>query len=246
MPAYPCQVLICEDNLALLEDFAALLRADTRFHVVKGVSSGNDAIHLLKNVPIDLLVIDLGLPDVSGLDVLRSMRGWQPRCEGLVVTMFADEETVIRAIEAGASGYVLKREASFSLLRRIEELLEGGSPITPSIARFVLSRMQSQWAIGAKNAEKVMPALADARSTGDRSQDENCDEQRLSEREVEVLQMVAKGLSVQEVGNVLGLSSNTIKTYIRRIYKKLAVNSRIEAIYEARAMGLLDPGATGA
>jgi DNA-binding NarL/FixJ family response regulator len=238
MSAHPCQVLICEDNLALLEDFAALLQADARFQVVEAVSSGNEAIHILKNIPIDLLIVDLGLPDVSGHEVLRSMRGWQPRCEGLVVTVFGDEETVVRAIESGASGYVLKRDASFNLLRRIGELLEGGSPITPSIARLVLSRMQAQ------SAESAAPNRTDMGSIG-HTHVGNRDE-RLSEREAEVLQMVAKGLSVQEVGSVLGLSSNTVKTYIRRIYKKLAVNSRIEAIYEARAMGLLDPGAPGA
>jgi DNA-binding NarL/FixJ family response regulator len=245
MSARPYQVLICEDNLALLEDFTTLLQADARFHVVKAVSSGNEAIHLLKNVPVDLLLIDLGLPDVSGLDVLRSMRGWQPRCEGLVVTVFGDEETVIRAIEAGASGYVLKREASFNLLRRIEELLEGGSPITPSIARFVLSRMQAQAAPEAKGVESTAFPQAHAESSEFRAHHNANDDEGLSERETEVLQMIAKGLSVREVGNVLELSSNTVKTYIRRIYKKLAVNSRIEAIYEARAMGLLDPGAPG-
>jgi DNA-binding NarL/FixJ family response regulator len=246
MSSRQCQVLLCEDNLDLLEDFAALLRADSRFHVVNAVSSGNDAIHLLKNVPIDLLIVDLGLPDVSGLDVLRSMRGWQPRCEGLVVTVFGDEETVIRAIEAGASGYVLKREASFNLLRRVEELLDGGSPITPSIARFVLSRMQSQSAANAEIRGGVGFAQTTVIDAGAHTRNDDPDDERLSERETEVLQMIAKGLSVQEVGNMLSLSSNTVKTYIRRIYKKLAVNSRIEAIYEARAMGLLDPGAPSA
>ncbi|MGL4229823.1 MAG: response regulator [Casimicrobium sp.] len=246
MATHVRNVLICEDNFDLLEDFASHLRADPRFNVVGAVGKGAEATRILQNVPVDILVVDLGLPDISGLDVLRAMRGWQPRCEGLVVTVFGDEETVIRAIEAGATGYVLKREASFNLLRRIEELLEGGSPITPSIARFVLSRMHASAKPSSSTLQtgNTSATVASKQSLSDTQNSDNSDQQ-LSEREIEVLQMVSKGLSVQEVGELLGLSGNTVKTYVRRIYKKLAVNSRIEAIYEARAMGLLDPRTPG-
>jgi DNA-binding NarL/FixJ family response regulator len=241
--AMPHNVLICEDNLDLLDDFSSLLRSDPRLTLLGAVSSGKEAIHILQTAPVDVLIVDLGLPDISGLDVLRSMRGWQPRCEGLVVTVFGDEETVTRAIEAGATGYVLKSEASFNLLRRIEELLAGGSPITPSIARLVLSRMRERPSDQANN--EIALASTVVRKQNEQYVIENPnDDRELSEREIEVLQLIAKGLSIQEVGELLALSANTVKTYVRRIYKKLAVNSRIEAIYEARAMGILDPRAS--
>lgn len=214
-------MLICEDNLELLADFAQLLGADARFYVLAAVSTGAQALTVLGTTKIDVLVVDLGLPDMSGLEVLRAMRRAQPACEMLVVTVFGDETSVIAALENGATGYVLKREVAFNLIRRIDELLAGGSPITPSIARLLLKR----WA----------PVQKPAPTPIDMPQDE-----LLSEREVQVLQLIAKGLSTQEAGDVLELSVNSVKTYIRRLYKKLAVNSRFEAVHEARAMGLLD------
>ncbi len=214
-------MLVCEDNPELLADFAQLLSAQARFEVVAAVNTGTQALAVLRTTKIDVLVIDLGLPDMSGLEVLREMRRAQPACEMLVVTVFGDETSVLAALESGATGYVLKREVAFNLIRRIDELLAGGSPITPSIARLLLKR----WA----PEQKPVPTPIDA------PQDE-----LLSEREVQVLQLIAKGLSTQEAGDVLELSVNSVKTYIRRLYKKLAVNSRFEAVHEARAMGLLD------
>jgi DNA-binding NarL/FixJ family response regulator len=216
--------LICEDNPALLVDYAAVLATDSRFKIVAMARDGAEALAVLKQQRVDLLLLDLGLPDIPGLDILQQMRRLQPRCEAIVVTVFCDESTVVRAIECGAQGYLLKQETSFNLIRRIDELLDGGAPITPAIARLLLQRM-------APPAPVFHPArpVAGAQSP----------KPTLSERERDVLQMVAKGLSVQEVGDVLKLSSNTVKTYVRRIYGKLEVGSRQEAVYEARALGLL-------
>jgi DNA-binding NarL/FixJ family response regulator len=227
------RILICEDNAALAADFASLIKADDRFELVAAAASGEEAIEVLSKQPIDVLLLDLGLPGVHGLEVLAAMRRLQPNCEALVVTVFGDEQTVLKAVEAGASGYVLKREVSLSLIRRIEELLAGGSPITPSIARLLLTRVQTA-------SSKEDAALKPATNTNTPPIDDSDESATLSEREIDVLTLISKGMSVQEVGELLAISGNTVKTYIRRIYKKLEVRSRIEAIYEARAMGLLD------
>jgi DNA-binding NarL/FixJ family response regulator len=233
------RVLICEDNSALAADFASLIGGDARFELVTTVATGEEAIDLLSKQSVDVLLLDLGLPGVHGFEVLAAMRRLQPKCEALVVTVFGDEQTVIRAIEMGASGYVLKREASLNLIRRIEELLAGGSPITPSIARLLLTRVQSA-------GRTDTPAATSVTDTVVHSVDDNEDSSALSAREVDVLALISKGMSVQEVGELLSISTNTVKTYIRRIYKKLEVRSRIEAVYEARALGLLDNPSTAA
>lgn len=257
------RILICEDNTALANDFVSLLAGDARFELVAAVASGEEAIELLSQHAVDVLLLDLGLPGIHGFDVLAAMRRLQPSCEALVVTVFGDEHTVIRAIEAGASGYVLKREVALNLIRRIDELLAGGSPITPSIARLLLRRVQSRTEGTAPvstlaprapaqpnrpsqlNYDSHTSDASNASNASDTS-DDSADTAALSGREIEVLTFVSKGLSVQEVGDLLLISSNTVKTYIRRIYKKLEVSSRIEAVYEARALGLLDQPAAAA
>jgi DNA-binding NarL/FixJ family response regulator len=231
-------VLICEDNPALLADYAAVLAGDPRFAVMAMARDGAEALTCLHEHRVDLLLLDLGLPDISGLDILQHMRRLQPRCEAIVVTVFCDEATVVRAIECGAHGYLLKQEASFNLIQRIDELLAGGAPITPAIARLLLQRMAPPTTA---SLSLIQTAQRSAQTVTQPSKPS------LSERERDVLQMVAKGLSVQEVGDLLNLSSNTVKTYVRRIYGKLEVGSRQEAVYEARALGLLadDAGRSG-
>jgi DNA-binding NarL/FixJ family response regulator len=226
------RVLICEDNPELLADYANVLAGEDRFRAVEKAPNGSQALAALRRERFDLLLLDLGLPDMSGLEVLRQMRRLQPHCEAIVVTVFCDERTVVEAIECGAHGYLLKQETAFNLVRSIDELLEGGSPITPAIARLLLQRMG-----GANGAASSPGVAAKPAAENDAKNDPKA---LLSERENDVLHMVAKGLSVQEVGDVLKLSSNTVKTYVRRIYRKLEVGSRQEAVYEARALGLLD------
>jgi DNA-binding NarL/FixJ family response regulator len=117
MDSKSIHVLLCEDNRDLLADYAAVLSADTRFSIAGMASNGAQALSILQREPVDLLLLDLGLPDMSGLDILMQMRKIQPDCEAIVVTVFCDEKTVVRAIECGAHGYLLKQEASFNLIR---------------------------------------------------------------------------------------------------------------------------------
>lgn len=230
------RVVICEDNLPLRKEFDALINGSERYELVGSSAYGLDVMDLLSKIKVDILLLDLQLPDTHGIEVLKHKQRVQPQCEALIVTVFGDEQSVLNAIEAGATGYVLKDEPGAQLLDAMDELLRGGSPITPSIARLMLRRLQPQATI----------APAASLTTG--TWNEFLPAQlpfHWSEREDEVLTYVAKGYSVQEVADLLSLSANTIKTHVRRIYKKLSVTSRSEALHEARALGLLDRTATG-
>lgn len=231
------RVVVCEDNLPLRKEFEALITSSERYELVGSSAYGLDVMDLLGKIKVDILLLDLQLPDTHGLEVLKHKQRVQPQCETLIVTVFGDETSVLNAIEAGATGYVLKDEPGAQLLDAMDELLRGGSPITPSIARLMLRRLQPKSPVASTSALTVgtwndsLPAQLPF---------------QWSEREDEVLSYVAKGYSVQEVADLLHLSANTIKTHVRRIYKKLSVTSRSEALHEARALGLLDRAAAGA
>lgn len=225
------RVVICEDNLPLRMEFEALIAGAARYDLVGSSAYGLDVMDLLSKIKVDILLLDLQLPDIHGIEVLKYKQLVQPLCETLIVTVFGDETSVLNAIEAGATGYVLKDEAGPQLLDAVDELLRGGSPITPSIARLMLRRLQPQLSTPSSASLTVgtwNESLPAELPFG------------WSEREDEVLSFVAKGYSVQEVADLLHLSANTIKTHVRRIYKKLSVTSRSEALHEARALGLLD------
>jgi DNA-binding NarL/FixJ family response regulator len=230
------RVVICEDNLPLRKEFEVLIAGSERYELVGSSAYGLDVMDLLGKIKVDILLLDLQLPDTHGLEVLKHKQQVQPQCETLIVTVFGDETSVLNAIEAGATGYVLKDEPGAQLLDAMDELLRGGSPITPSIARLMLRRLQPPSTVTSTAPLTVgtwndsLPAQLPFSWT---------------EREDEVLSYVAKGYSVLEVAGLLNLSTNTIKTHVRRIYKKLSVTSRSEALHEARALGLLDRVAAG-
>lgn len=228
------RVVICEDNLPLRKEFDALINDSERYELVGSSAYGLDVMDLLNKIKVDILLLDLQLPDTNGLEVLKHKQRVQPHCETLIVTVFGDETSVLNAIEAGATGYVLKDEPGPMLLDAMDELLRGGSPITPSIARLMLRRLQPK--------HPITPTVAITVGIWSDSLPTQLPFQ-WSEREDEVLSYVAKGYSVQEVADLLNLSANTIKTHVRRIYKKLCVTSRSEALHEARVLGLLDRAA---
>ncbi|MEP6702975.1 MAG: response regulator transcription factor, partial [Betaproteobacteria bacterium] len=167
---------------------------------------------------------DLGLPDGSGIDIIRETAAMYPDCDIMVVTVFGDEDHVLASIEAGAAGYVLKDSIPGEFLGLLRQLRAGGSPIAPVIARKLLTRFK----VDAARAAGAKPAApADARPNV------------LSPRETEVLTYIAKGFSFNEIADLLDMSAHTVTTHVKRIYQKLAVHSRGEAVYEATQMGLL-------
>lgn len=213
------RVLIVEDEPEFLRRFADAVLSDRELALAGAVVNGAAAKAMLDAQPVDVLLVDLGLPDMDGVEVIRHAVARHPACDVMVVTMFGDDGHVLSSIEAGATGYVLKDAMPEQITTCIHQLRAGGSPISPSIARRVLARFHQRPA-GVQTAAQPEPSP-------------------LSERETEILRLVAKGLSFQAVGEVLSISPHTVVTHVKKIYSKLAVHSRGEAVYEAGQMGLL-------
>jgi DNA-binding NarL/FixJ family response regulator len=167
--------------------------------------------------PPDVLLVDLGLPDGSGLDLIRRARECSPSTLSMVITVFGDEASLVNALEAGARGYLLKSEGPSDLRESVAQLVAGGAPITPAIASFLLRRFESP---------PDESGAHEHRST-------------LSPRERQVLELIVRGLSNQDVANELGISRHTATSHVRSIYRKLEVRSRSAAVYEAFSRGII-------
>ena len=217
------RVLLVEDEPGFAERFADIVRSDPEFELIGIAPNCAAARAVLAVEKPDILLADLGLPDGSGIDIIRETAARYPDCDIMVVSVFGDEDHVLASIEAGAAGYVLKDSIPEEFLGLLRQLRAGGSPITPVIARKLLKRFKADSARGAE--QKV--AAADAPPGV------------LSPRETEVLTYIAKGFSFNEIAELLGMSAHTVTTHVKRIYQKLAVHSRGEAVYEATQMGLL-------
>jgi DNA-binding NarL/FixJ family response regulator len=198
-------------------------------------STVKDARQLIEGEVPDVMVVDIGLPDGSGLDVIRMAHEAWPRCAIAVATTFADEQHVIRSIEAGASGYLLKNNygTQVRLAEDIRFLHDGGSPMSPMIARYVLARFRDE----TKGSEvaatvPVAPIVASKPNIDGGAM--------LSARELEVLRYITKGFTYEEISKLMSISRYTVMNFVRRIYGKLQVRSKIEAIDEARSRGWLN------
>lgn len=221
------RVLIVDDDPAVLQPFAAAVEAADDMQVVGLAATLAQGRHLLLNTRPDVMLVDLGLPDGDGATLIREAARALPDCEAMVVTVFGDEAHVLAAIEAGATGYLLKDAAPAEIVEQLRVLKAGGSPISAVIARQMLRR-SAAWAQALRGG-----ATADA-EPGDPG------EAALSPREREVLQFCAKGYSYEEVAALMAVSRHTVTTFVKRIYRKLQVHSRTEAVYEARKRGWVD------
>lgn len=214
----PVAVALVEDDDGARARLVASICAEPTMRLAGDWRTGAEALaHLEKGAP-DVLLVDIGLPDMSGLEVVRAAAARHPACDILVVTVFGDEQTVLAALEAGARGYLLKGAASRDIKEDIRELRNGGSPLSPVIARQVLKRMQS--------------GNAKPRPHGH-------EESLLTPREGEILNAIARGFSYAEAAKMLGISAQTVHTHLKHVYRKLAVHSKIEAVFEADKRGML-------
>ena len=209
-------VLVVEDDQPTRTRLARAVDAHPDLRVCAAVGTVADGrAALARDVPAVLLT-DLDLPDGNGIDLIRAARQAGAGTQSMVITVFGDEQHVVAAIEAGALGYLLKDASADSIGRAITEMLEGGSPMSPPVARYLLQRF-------ARPPEPAAPS----------------DTPALSAREREVLTFIVKGFSYAEIARLLELSTYTVATHVRRIYGKLEVHSRGEAVYEALATGLV-------
>ncbi|MEN9484379.1 MULTISPECIES: response regulator transcription factor [Sphaerotilus] len=184
----------------------------------------HDALQQVTAHRFDLAMIDLGLPDGSGVKVVQALRESQPDAQSVVVTIHDDDDHLFPALQAGAYGYLLKEQPREQLMEHLQRISQGEPPLSPSIARRMISYFSAQ---ANKPALQPYPAA-----------DTLMPNVQLTEREREVLLRVAKGFTLPEIGVQLGLSRHTIADYVKQIYRKLNVSSRAEAALEAQRLGL--------
>lgn len=218
-------VLIVEDDAAMLREFVAMVDSTAGISLLDAVDSLSAArAALAVHGAPDVLIIDLGLPDGDGTELIAELAASSPATSALVITVFGDEGHVIRAIEAGARGYLLKDATAEEFARAVRLVYEGGSPLSPMIAHHLLKRFAPQ------------QTRAPHRRTGaDRTPME-----KLTAREAEILRLIAGGKSTAETAIALHLSPHTVNTHVKHIYSKLAVNNRVQAVNRARATGQID------
>jgi DNA-binding NarL/FixJ family response regulator len=215
----PTTVLIVDDEPEFIRRFTNAVLTDPGLALVGSAASARAAIAMLDAQPPDVMLLDLGLPDRNGVEVIRHAVRHHRGCEVLVVTMFDDDQHVLDSIEAGAAGYLLKDAMPESIVSSIHEVKAGGSPISPGIARRVLERFRV--------------------ASPDRATPQAKPPSPLTDRETELLRLTAKGLSFDTMGELMGISPHTVVAHVRKIYRKLQVHSRGEAVYEATQLGLL-------
>jgi DNA-binding NarL/FixJ family response regulator len=222
------EVALVEDDPGTRDRLARAIAGSADLDLRFAASTASELLAWLPEHPVEVLLVDIGLPDRSGIEVVRQALAWHPVCEVMIVTMFGDESSMLQAFEAGARGYLLKDGTEDDLARHVRSLRAGGSPMSPVIARRLLDRMQ-RGAIAAPAAGIIATAAPRGAPTGG----------RLSQRESDVLDLVSRGFTYQEVAKQLAISLATVQTHARNIYGKLAVHSKTEAVYEARQLGLL-------
>jgi len=223
----PTRILVVDDDDAFRESVCAAIARDDALVLAAQVGNAEGARAAIAGGAFDVALVDLGLPDGNGIDLIREIARTRPDVDVMVVTVFGDEAHVLASIEAGATGYLLKRSLNDTLGATVRELRAGGSPISPVIARQLLQRFKRGGAAGGAATAPAPPGAPPADDGG------------LSEREREVLLYIAKGFTVGEIADMLHLSAHTVATHVKHIYRKLAVHSRTEAVFEAGRMGLL-------
>ncbi|MDM0076864.1 response regulator transcription factor [Variovorax sp. J2P1-59] len=220
------EILIVDDDQAVrhrLERVAAQAAPQARCAMAGTLAEAREQ---LARGHFDLALLDVGLPDGSGLDLLPWMQTHAPDVDAVVVSSLGDDATVLQAIRGGAVGYLLKNGSDMELELSLGSMQRGGAPIDPVIARRILKLMAAPQPAAALATIDAAPAPAAATA-------------ELSEREMDVLRLVAQGHSNREIARSLSLSINTVECHAKNIYRKLAVRSRAGAVYSARAHGLL-------
>lgn len=215
--------LIVEDLTEVGDWLAAVLTEAFPAIRVRRAARLDEALARVDDTRCDLALVDLGLPDGSGLHVVRQLRRRQPAALSVVVTIHNDDDHLFPALQAGAFGYLLKEQEPDVMVAQLLRMVQGEPPLSPPIARRVLAHFAHEAQRRSTPAPVLEPAV------------------RLTEREAEVLQRVAKGYTLPEIARQFGLSRHTVGDYVKQVYRKLNVSSRAEATLEAARLGLVKP-----
>ncbi len=206
------RLAIVEDDRMLLENLRLLLSGEKSISVVGAFNTGEEALQRLTENPPEVILSDLGLPGISGIEFIKKAKTVMPEVEIMAFTVFEDRETIFSAIKAGACGYVLKGSTPRELIESLNTLYQGGAPMSPKIARAVIQDFQDEATAG---------------------------QYLLTPKEKEVIKAVEKGFSYKEIGKTLCVSPHTVHAHIKKIYEKLQVKTRQEALLKARRQGLI-------
>lgn len=219
--AAPVRVLVVEDDAVTRTALSLSIEAEPNLLLVGAFDAMQPALEWMRTGTMEVLLTDLGLPDGSGIEIIRACRRLHPHCDIMVLTMSANEADVLACIEAGACGYLLKDGPRNDIARSVLSMREGGAPMSPAIARMVLERIRTGKPSPAPH-EKKARAVA-----------------RLTKREKAILDLIARGDTYGNIASLLSVSVGTVQTHIKSIYSKLSVHSRGEAVFEAQRRGLL-------
>src|SRR3972149_11569731 len=206
------RLAIVEDDRMLLENLKLLLSGEKSMTVVGSFSSGEEALQKMKETSPEVILTDLGLPGMPGVEFIKRAKAEMPEIEMMAFTVFEDRETIFSAIKAGASGYVLKGSTPRELIESLNTLYQGGAPMSPKIARAVIQEFQDE-------AASVQYLL--------------------TPKEKEVIKAIEKGFSYKEIGKNMCVSPHTVHAHIKKIYEKLQVKTRQEALIKARRQGII-------
>ncbi|QPF75823.1 response regulator transcription factor [Roseateles sp. DAIF2] len=210
-------ILLLEDIPEIRAWLKALVKQIFANAQITECSRVQDALKQVQTQRFTLALLDLGLPDGSGVEVVTALREQQPEVQSVIVTIHDDDEHLFPALQAGAFGYLLKEQSRELLVEQLQRISQGEPPLSPSIARKVIAYFTAQ---SRPQAAALLHEVS------------------LTDRETEVLLRVAKGFTLPEIGVQLGLSRHTIADYVKQIYRKLNVSSRAEAALEAQRLGL--------
>lgn len=217
----PAPVLIVEDDVAVSQRLEnLLLQLGYHTDALMMASSLAEAQQHLAHQLVALALVDLGLPDGSGIDLIRIMHEQNPSVAILVISAWSTQEAILAALRAGATGYVLKERDDLEVALALRSVLRGGAPIDPLLARRIIHEFSSQ----------------DEQNTAD---EQEAEAEKLSPREHQILRLVAEGMGNRDIAEKLSISRYTVECHIKNIYRKLAVSSRTRAVNAARQRGLL-------
>ena len=217
----PAPVLIVEDDVAVSQRLEnLLLQLGYHTDALMMASSLAEAQQHLAHQLVALALVDLGLPDGSGIDLIRIMHEQNPSVAILVISAWSTQEAILAALRAGATGYVLKERDDLEVALALRSVLRGGAPIDPLLARRIIHEFSSQ----------------DEQNEAD---EQEAEAEKLSPREHQILRLVAEGMGNRDIAEKLSISRYTVECHIKNIYRKLAVSSRTRAVNAARQRGLL-------
>lgn len=199
------KICIVEDNKDLLEAMSMMIQFTHQYELIGSFENSEVALQNIPKLDADAVLMDINLPGDNGIECVAKLKKLCPKLMFLMCTSYEDEEKIFKSLEAGASGYILKTEGPAKIISALDDLFEGGSPMSSSIAR------------------KVVASFSNMASQNKLTED-------LTTREREILDLVAKGQMNKEVAATLDISSGTVKKHIQNIYEKLHVNTRVEAV----------------